>query len=68
MSLSPFFEDSDIVCQLRSFFEEEEQWTINFESELSHIEDVDDEFYELKIKNKKFRIHKILGNVMEVEE
>lgn len=67
MSLSPFFEDSDIVCQLRSFFEEDEQWTIDFWRMLSQIEDVDQDYYQVKIKNRCFRIHKIIGNVIEVE-
>ena len=68
MSLSEYFEDKSIVNQLRGFFEIDEQWTIDFEACLSQIEDVDDEFYELKIKDKKFRIHKIIGSVVEVTE
>ncbi len=67
MSLSPYYEDSDIVNQLRSFFDMDEQWTIDFEAELSHIEDYDDENYSLKIKDKEFIIHKIHGSVSEVE-
>lgn len=67
MSLSPYYEDSDIVNQLRSFFEVDDQWTIDFEAELSHIEDYDDENYSLKIKDKEFLIHKIHGSVNEVE-
>lgn len=67
MSLSVYYEDDDVVCQLRSFFEEDEQWTVNFESELSHIMDFDDENYILKIKNRSFLIHKIHGAVTEVE-
>ena len=67
MSLSPYYEDANIIAQLRSYFEEDEQWTIDFESQLSQIEDIDDEYYELKINDKVFRIHKIIVNVVEVE-
>jgi len=67
MSLSLYYEDKDIINQLRGFFELDEQWVIDFEACLSQIEDVDDEYYELKIKDRIFRIHKIIGNVFEVE-
>jgi len=67
MSLSVYYEDKDIINQLRGFFELDEQWVIDFEACLSQIEDVDDEYYELKIKDRIFRIHKIIGNVFEVE-
>ena len=67
MALSPFFDDNDIVCQLRGFFELDEQWNIDFQGMLSQVVDVDAEYYELQINNRKFRIHKIVGNVIEVE-
>lgn len=66
MSLSPYFSDKSIVNQLRSFFDLDEQWTIDFQSLLSQVEDFN-EFYELKIKDRIFRIDKLLGIVSEVE-
>ena len=66
MSLSPYFEDKDIVNQLRSFFEIDEQWTIDFWSLLSQVEDYDDESFLLKIKDRNFLIHKVHGSVVEV--
>ena len=66
MSLSPYFEDSSIVNALRSFFEVDEQWTIDFQSLLSQVEDLDDEYYQLQIKDKLFHIHKMQGVVEEV--
>ena len=69
MSLSEYFEDEDVVNQLRSFYDEEEQWVIDFNACLSNVEeDLEDEDYlRLKIKNRVFRIHTVLGFVEEVE-
>ena len=66
MALSSFFEDEDVVSQLRGFFDPEEQWEIDFFACLSLVEDFDDENYSLKIKDKQFLIHKIHGGVTEV--
>ena len=68
MTLSEYYEDSSIVNSLRSFFDLDEQWTIDFQSLLSQVEDYDDENYSLKIKDKIFLIHKIHGGVTEVTE
>jgi hypothetical protein len=67
MSLSEYYEDESVVNSLRSFFGLDEQWTIDFQSLLSQVEDYDDENYSLKIKDKTFLIHKIHGGVTEVE-
>lgn len=67
MALSPYFEDSDIISQLRCLFGVDEQWTIDFQSLLALVEDYDDENYSLKIKDRTFLIHKIHGAVSEVE-
>ena len=66
MSLSEYFEDKSVVNSLRSFFDLDEQWTIDFQALLSQVEDYDDEYYSLKIKDKTFHIHKIHGGVTEV--
>ena len=68
MALSEYYEDDDVVSQLRSFFDEDECWSIDFESLLSQIDDHDDESYSLKIKGRIFLIHKIHGAVIEVSE
>ena len=68
MTLSPYYLDKSIVNQLRSFFEMEEQWNIDFESLLSQVEDYDDEYYILKINTRVFKIHKVQGFVEEVEQ
>ena len=66
MSLSIYFEDEDIIDQIRSYFDVEEQWTIDFESLLSQVEDASDEYYTLQIKDKLFKIYKSTGVVEEV--
>ena len=68
MSLSEYYEDEDIITQLRSFFDLNEQWKIDFQSYLADIIDYDDDYYVVTIKNRTFKIHKILGLVTEVEE
>ena len=65
MSLSPYFTDKSIVNQLRSFFDLDEQWTIDFMSLLGQVVDFG-EFYELKIKGRVFQIDKVQGVVEEV--
>lgn len=67
MSLSEYYDDSSIVNALRSFFDLDAQWTTDFQSLLSQVEDYDDENYSLKIKDRTFLIHKIHGAVSEVE-
>lgn len=67
MSLSPYFEDKDVASQLRSFFDREEQWSIDFMVCLSQVEDLDEDFYIVKVKNREFKIHKIIGIVEEVK-
>ena len=67
MALSYYYEDSDVVNQLRGFFSMEEQWEIDFWSLLALVTSFDDENYMLKIKDKTFLIHKIHGTVTEGE-
>ena len=67
MSLSKYFEDKDIISQLRSFFEINEQWKIDFQSFLADVIDYNEEYYAVTIKNRTFTIHKLLGIVEEVE-
>ena len=67
MSLSEYFDDKDIISQLRSFFDLNEQWKIDFQSYLADVIDYDEEYYTVTIKNRTFKIHKILGLVEEVE-
>ena len=66
MVLSLFYEDSDVVNQLRAFFSVDEQWEIDFWSLLALVTDYDDENFMLKIKDKTFKIHKVHGSVVEV--
>ena len=66
MTLSPYFTDSQVVNQLRSFYSLSEMWKIDFYNSLSQAEDKG-EFFELRIMNRLFKIDKITGGVSEVD-
>lgn len=68
MVLSPYFDDKSIISTLRSFFDVEEQWKIDFKAAVALVEDYDDEKYVLRIKGRTFLIHKVHGGVEEVEK
>ena len=63
--ISEYFEDEELLSQLRMFFDEEEQENIDFKSFLGQLKEVDSETYEVKIKNRTFHIDK---NTCDVEE
>lgn len=67
ITLSPYFTDNQVVNQLRSYFSLTEMWNIDFYNLLSQAEDKGS-YYELKIKDKVFRIDKITGGVVEVKK
>ena len=67
MVLSPYYNDDDVICQLRGFFDVEEQWNTDFVSALANVKDYDEEHYQLIAGNRKFLVHKIHGTVTEVE-
>ena len=67
MSISPYFSDDGVINQLRSFFSLDEQWTIDFENALSTLEDFDEDYFTVKVKDRKFSIHKMLGVVEEIQ-
>ena len=67
MALSEYYEDSDVIEQLRSFFDEGLQYNIDFNVALALIEDYDENLFIVKIRNRKFLIDKITGVVTEEE-
>ena len=64
--ISEFFTDDELLSQLRMFFSDEEQEHLDFQSLLGQLVDVDEDTLELKIKERCFRIDKILCDVEEV--
>ena len=66
VSLSPYFSDSEVVNQLRSFFSLTEMWKINFYNLLSQCVDKG-EYFELQIMKRTFHIDKYTGGVTEVD-
>ena len=64
--ISEYFEDEELLSQLRMFFDEEEQENINFKATLGQLKEVDSETYEVKIKNRTFQIDKTTCDVEEI--
>lgn len=63
--ISDYFTEEDLECELRTFFNEEEMWSINFKALFKQLEDYNDIYFILRIKNRTFFINKI---TCEVEE
>ena len=64
-TISDYYSDEDIIAELRTYFEYDEMWSINFQSLLKSIIDYNDIYYMLQIKNRTFYINKITCEVME---
>lgn len=65
--ISEYYEDEELISQLRMFFTDEEQEQLDFQASLGQLEEVDVDTWELKIKGRLFRIDKMLCEVEEVE-
>lgn len=65
-TVSPYFDDEDVICELRTFFELDEMWNIDFASALTDITDSDDDNYlQLELNNRTFYIDRFTGDVFE---
>ena len=65
MSFSDFFTDDDLCNQLRSHFEDSEQWDIDFTTVFSLIVARGIDYY-LEFRGRKFSIDKLTGFVTEL--
>lgn len=65
MSFSEFFTDDELCNQLRSHFEDSEQWDIDFTSVFRLITDRGIDYY-LEFRGRKFSIDKLTGFVTEL--
>ena len=63
--ISDYFTAEDLECELRTFFDEDERWNIDYKSLFKQLEDYNDIYFILKIKNRTFFVNKI---TCEVEE
>ena len=66
--ISDYYEDEELITQLRMFFDDDEQEQIDFKASLNLLTDFDEEKWELKIKDRVFLIDKELCEVEEVEQ
>jgi len=65
--ISDYYSDEELISQLKMFFTDEEQEQLNFDVALGQLEDVDMDTWQLQLKERTFRIDKILCEVEEVE-
>ena len=64
--ISEYYSDETIINGLTLFFDEEEREEIDFNNALSTIEEYDEDYFIVIVKNRSFLIHKILGGVDEL--
>ena len=65
--ISDYYSDDELLAQLRSFFDVEEQNNIDFKSYLGQVEEIDNDTLQVKINNRVFQFSRELCGVMEVE-
>lgn len=63
--ISAYFTSEDLEAQLRPFFDEEEMWTINYKALFNRLEDYNDIYYILRVKDRVFYVNKISCEVLE---
>ena len=66
--ISEYYEDEELISQLRMFFDDDEQEQLDFKASLNLLTEFDEEKWELKIKDRVFLIDKELCEVEEVEQ
>ena len=66
--ISDYYEDEELISQLRMFFDDDEQEQLDFKASLNLLTEFDEEKWELKIKDRVFLINKELCEVEEVEQ
>lgn len=67
MVISEFYTDEELISQLQMFFSIEENGNIDFKSILGQIIEIDDETYQVQIKNRTFQFDKTFCDVEEVK-
>ena len=66
--ISDYYEDEELISQLRMFFDDDEQEQLDFKASLNLLTEFNEEKWELKIKDRVFLIDKELCEVEEVEQ
>ena len=67
MALSDYFTDEDLESQLRSQFDYDEMWDVDFKTIFNHIQDIGS-VLELRFRGKVFHIDKVTASVTEVKD
>lgn len=64
MALSIYYTDAVVVTQMRSYFNYNQMWSIDFYPYLNEVTDYDENFFYVFAEGKEFLIHKIAGFVI----
>lgn len=64
-TISDYFTDEDLEQNLRTMFEYDEMFDMDFRTVFNQIEDTGED-YSLKLRGRTFKIDKITGSVEEV--
>ena len=66
-TVSDYFTDEDLEQNLRTMFDYDEMFDIDFRTVFNQITEYDEDNFELKLRQRTFRIDKITGAISEVE-
>ena len=64
--ISEYFTDEELETQIRQQFDPEEMWDIDFKTIFGQIEDNNNTYYELRLRNRTFHIDKITAAITEI--
>ena len=62
-TVSDYFSDEDLEQNLRTMFEYDEMFDMDFRTVFSQIVDYDEDNFELKLRSRTFHIDKITGAI-----
>ena len=64
MSVSPYFSDKTVISSIRKYYNENEQYTINFQYWINTAKKVKDGIL-IRVENRKFLIEEYTGSVIK---
>ena len=67
MAISEYYSDEELISELQMFFSIEENDTIDFQAVLGQIVEIDEDTFQVNIKNRTFQFDKTFCDVIEVE-
>ena len=65
-TVSDYFTDEDLEQNLRTMFDYDEMFDMDFRTVFNQINDYDEDNLELKLRGRTFRIDKVTGAIEEM--